>query len=57
MSADSVRHEAFTHLGMGHLLTETFAIAHHNVYNSMMSGKLTKADGRTELGIMLAPHF
>lgn len=54
MSADSVRHESFTHLGLGHLLTEAFAIAHHNTYISPNSDKLI---GSTLIGDLLRPHF
>lgn len=32
LCADSQTHESLKHLGMGHMLCETFAIAHHNSY-------------------------
>lgn len=52
MSADSVRHESFSHLGLSHLFCETFAIAHHNVY--VVPNKLA---GKREVGSLLLPHF
>jgi Lipoxygenase len=52
LSADSCRHESFTHLGLAHLLSETFAIAHHNTYVSPNNLK-----GETLVGDLLKPHF
>ena len=52
MSADSVKHEAFTHLLLSHLVCETFAIAHHNAYIAVNDLK-----GKSEIGAMLGIHF
>jgi hypothetical protein len=52
MSADSVKHEAFTHLALSHLVCETFAIAHHNAYIANRT-----RPGRAEVGHLLAVHF
>jgi hypothetical protein len=41
------------HLGMSHLLCESFAVAHHNTYRY----KNTKFTGCKFIGDMLAPHF
>lgn len=32
LCADSQTHQIVKHLGMGHMLCETFAVAHHNTY-------------------------
>lgn len=52
MACDSVMHESFTHLGMGHLVCETFAIAHHNAYVAKKNLK-----GHEGIHELLAAHF
>jgi hypothetical protein len=52
MAADSVMHEAFTHLALGHLICETFAIAYHNAYVASQD-----KSGRPEVGSMMGVHF
>jgi hypothetical protein len=53
ITADSVKHEAFTHLALSHLVCETFAIAHHNAYVANQDERT----GKSEVGHMLFVHF
>ncbi len=53
LAADSQTHEIVMHLGMSHLLCETFAIAHHNTFKY----KTTKLKGSKAVGEMLEPHL
>lgn len=56
LNCDSQVHEALKHLGMSHLLSETFAIAHHNTYNHL--AEKSKHDGDNKaIGEFLRPHF
>ena len=55
MTADSNTHEILKHLGMSHMLGETFAMSHHNAYNHLVNEHNVK--GNTAIGDMLAPHF
>lgn len=54
MAADSQTHEIIMHLGMSHLFTEAFAVAHHNTFKYKGNAKLR---GCKHIGEMLAPHF
>jgi hypothetical protein len=42
------------HLGMAHLFSEAFAVAHHNTYKYKGNSKLR---GCSHIGEMLYPHF
>lgn len=53
LCADSQTHEILKHLGMSHMIGETFAISHHNAYNHLAQ----KKEGNTVIGAMLSPHF
>lgn len=53
LACDSQTHEILKHLGMSHMIGETFAISHHNAYNHLAQRK----DGNKNIGDMLAPHF
>ncbi|CDW84295.1 arachidonate 15-lipoxygenase [Stylonychia lemnae] len=55
LCADSQTHEVLKHLGMSHMIGETFAISHHNAYNHLTNEK--GVQGNTVVGDMLAPHF
>jgi len=55
LCCDSQTHESIKHLGMAHMLGETFAISHHNAYNNL--GTKASPKGNTVIGDMLAPHF
>ncbi len=50
LCADSQTHQIIKHLGMGHMMCETFAIAHHNAYILNSEGE------KNRIGAMLAPH-
>lgn len=54
--ADSQTHECIKHLGMTHMLGETFAIAHHNTYVHLAQ-KSKHANDNKAIGAFLAPHF
>lgn len=53
LACDSNMHELLKHLGMAHLLTETFAIAHHNAYTY----ERNHVKGSKTIGAFLKPHF
>jgi hypothetical protein len=53
LAADAQEHEMMKHLGMAHMLVETFAIAHNNTYGCPDS----EEDGDLRVGLLLAPHF
>lgn len=53
LCTDSNMHEMVKHLGMAHLLTETFAIAHHNTYVYERNHRT----GNKTIGAFLKPHF
>jgi Lipoxygenase len=54
LAADSQTHEIIMHLGMAHLFTEPFAVAHHNTFKYKGNAKLR---GCKHIGEMLEPHF
>lgn len=56
MTADSQTHEILKHLGMSHMIGETFAISHHNAYNCKALNSKYDGDNKA-IGEMLAPHF
>lgn len=56
MTADSQTHEILKHLGMSHMIGETFAISHHNAYYSKATSSKYDKDNK-DIGEMLAPHF
>jgi hypothetical protein len=56
MAADSQTHEILKHLGMSHMIGETFAISHHNAYNCYAQKSKHDKDNK-DIGTMLAPHF
>jgi hypothetical protein len=55
LCCDSQTHEILKHLGMSHMIGETFAISHHNAYNHYGNGDDLK--GNKVVGDMLAVHF
>lgn len=57
LCADSQTHEITKHLGMGHMLGETMAMAHHNTYNHLASKSKKFDNDNKDIGKMLAPHF
>eukprot|EP00347_Sterkiella_histriomuscorum_P016089 403354533 len=56
MAADSNTHEILKHLGMSHMIGETFAMAHHNTYH-FLGSKSKHATDNHAIGAMLLPHF
>lgn len=56
LCADSMTHEIIKHLGMGHMLGETFAIAHNNTYY-YKPWLRPEQKGNSNIGKILAPHF
>ena len=55
LSADSQTHEMVKHLGMGHMMGETFAISHNNTYYYKPTRK--EVNGNKAIGKMLGTHF
>jgi hypothetical protein len=55
LCCDSQTHEILKHLGMSHMIGETFAISHHNAYNH--HGNKDDLKGNKVVGDMLAVHF